>query len=133
VVIIDDHPWVRLGLISLIEAQPGFRVCGEAESAQQALEFLKDSTPDVAIVDISLKGEVDGIELTRILKRDYPALPVLVLSMHAEPKYATRALAVGANGYMTKSEAPETLLDTLTRILEGEIYLSAKMVEPSPS
>ncbi|MDB6172190.1 MAG: two component transcriptional regulator, LuxR family [Chthoniobacteraceae bacterium] len=131
VVIVDDHPWVRLGLISLIGAQAGFLVCGEAETAQQAIELLAVSKPDLAIVDISLKGDIDGIELTRTLKRDYPAMPILVLSMHAEPKYATRALEAGANGYMTKSEAPEALISTLFRILNGEIYLSAKMAESS--
>ncbi|MDB6156093.1 MAG: bacterial regulatory s, luxR family protein [Chthoniobacteraceae bacterium] len=131
VVIVDDHPWVRLGLISLIGAQTGFLVCGEAETAQQAIELLATSRPDLAIVDISLKGDIDGIELTRTLKRDYPAMPILVLSMHAEPKYATRALEAGASGYMTKSEAPEALISTLLRILDGEIYLSAKMAESS--
>ncbi|MES2572057.1 MAG: response regulator transcription factor [Verrucomicrobiota bacterium] len=127
----DDHPWVRLGLISLIEAQEDFVICGEAENAHQAFDVIAGSMPDLVIIDISLKGETDGIELTRALRRDYPMLPLLVLSMHAEPKYATRALAAGANGYMTKSEAPEALITILRRLLEGETYLNEKMHEPA--
>jgi DNA-binding NarL/FixJ family response regulator len=119
IVIIDDHPWVRLGLRSLLEGEGDFQVCGEAEDALQALAMVGELKPQIAIVDISLKGKIDGIELTGMIRECHPEVAVLVLSMHAEPKYAVRALAAGASAYISKSEAPEHLIETLYTILEA--------------
>lgn len=120
VAIIDDHPWMRLGLRSLLE-EGKFRVIWEAESANEAMSHLERNVPDVALVDISLKGERDGIELTGCLRAAQSSLILVVLSMHAEPKYASRALAAGANAYLIKSEAPETILDTINQLLESAL------------
>lgn len=120
VFIVDDHPWVRLGLVKLLEHENGFAVCGEAEDSEGAMKRIAETEPDVAIVDISLKGRVDGIELTRMLKRDHPKIPVVILSMHAESEYAAYALSAGASGYVVKSEATETLTQTLRKVLSEE-------------
>lgn len=121
--IVDDHPLVRQGLGMLINQQPGLRVVGEAADAQQALAGIAQSKPDLAIIDLSLKG-IDGLELTKSLKKQYPKLAVLILSMYDEAVYAERALKAGARGYIMKSEANQELLNAIQRVIQGKVYLS---------
>ncbi|MCX5813148.1 MAG: response regulator transcription factor [Proteobacteria bacterium] len=121
--IVDDHPVVRKGLSQMINQETDLTVCGEADSAQHALESLKKSQPDLMIVDISLQG-IDGIELIKIIKARYGTLPVLVVSMHDESLFAERALRVGARGYIMKQEAIEKMMEAIRRVLRGELYIS---------
>ena len=125
--IVDDHPLIRIGLAAMLKSAGDFTICGEAESGEQALQLINEIRLDIAIVDISLKGKMDGIELTGLLKRQNPEVAVLVLSMHAERQYATRALESGAMGYLSKGEAPNLLIGALRRIMAGETYLSPEM------
>lgn len=126
VFVIDDHPIVRQGLVQLINREPDLYVCGEAEDTYEALKAMPRVRPDVAIVDISLKG-ADGIELIKNLKTTTAGLPVLVLSIHDEALYAPRALRAGARGYIMKQEATENVLVALRRVLGGDVYLSDRM------
>jgi DNA-binding NarL/FixJ family response regulator len=126
ILIVDDHPIVRQGLVQMIGHEPDMIVCGEAESAHEALKVIAASTPDVAVVDLSLKG-ISGLELLKDIKVRYPKLPVLVLSMFDESIYAERALRAGARGYMMKEEASEKVLTAVRSILAGQIYLSDTM------
>jgi DNA-binding NarL/FixJ family response regulator len=123
ILVVDDHPIVRQGLALLINREPDLVVCGEAEEATGAIHVLASARPDVLIVDISLNGP-DGLDLLKIVRTSYPALPVLILSMHEESIYAERALRAGANGYIMKQEATEKVLVAVRRILGGEIYVS---------
>ena len=97
--LVDDHPLVREWLTNLIHQQPDLSVCGEAETAPEALAAISKLKPEVAIVDISLKGG-SGIELIKNLKAIQPRVAVIVLSMHDEDLYAERALRAGARGYI---------------------------------
>jgi DNA-binding NarL/FixJ family response regulator len=126
ILVVDDHPIVRRGLSQLINQEPDLIVCGEAENAASALDFLKKSRPDLAIVDISLQG-VDGIELIKTIKARYEGPPVLVVSMHDESLFAERALRVGARGYIMKQEAIEKMMEAIRKVLKGEIYVSEKV------
>jgi DNA-binding NarL/FixJ family response regulator len=126
ILIVDDHPIVRQGLVQMIGHEPDMIVCGEAESAHEALKVIATGAPDVAVVDLSLKG-VSGLELLKDIKVRYPKLPVLVLSMFDESIYAERALRAGARGYMMKEEASEKVLTAVRNILAGQIYLSDTM------
>lgn len=126
VLLVDDHPTMREGLIRVIEREADLTVCGEAESIQRALEMIGSSNPDIAVVDISLGGE-NGIELIKDIKVRYPQLPVLVHSMHDESVYAERSLRAGAKGYIGKKEPPQKLLQAIRDVLQGEISLSAAM------
>jgi len=121
--IVDDHPIVRKGLIQLINQEPDLIVCGEAESAEVALQVFKKARPNLAIVDISLPG-MDGIELTRLIRDRFESIPVLVISMHDESLFAERALDVGAKGYIMKQEAIEKTMEAIRRVLRGELYVS---------
>src|ERR1700686_2557958 len=126
ILVVDDHPIVRQGLALLINQEADLVVCGEAEEAMGAMHVLASSKPDILIVDISLSGP-DGIDLLKNIRNVYPALPVLILSMHDESIYAERALRAGANGYIMKQEATEKVLVALRRILNGEIYVSERI------
>ncbi len=121
--LVDDHPVVRQGLARLLAEGGGMCVCGEAESAAEALARIQDADPDLAIVDISLKDS-SGIELIKDLRVRHPDLPVLVISMHDESFYAERVLRAGARGYVRKEEAADTILDAIGRVLGGDIFLS---------
>ncbi len=123
VMLVDDHPIVRQGLRRLIEAEPDLEVCGEAETAREAKSMIRDIEPDVVIVDVSL-AQGDGLELVKDARAHYPALPLLVLSMHDEVIYAERMLSAGANGYIMKQAASDQFLVALRRVLEGGIYVS---------
>jgi len=126
ILVVDDHPIVRQGLTLMINREPDLVVCGEAEEAMAAMHVLASSHPDILIVDISLNGP-DGIDLLKNVRLTHPGLPVLILSMHDESIYAERALRAGANGYIMKQEATENVLVAVRRILNGEIYVSARI------
>jgi DNA-binding NarL/FixJ family response regulator len=126
VFVVDDHPIVRQGLALLINREADLAVCGEAEDAQSAMQFLAGTRPDILVVDISLNGP-DGLDLLKEVRMRYPELPVLILSMHDESIYAERALRAGAQGYIMKQEATEKVLVALRRILTNEIYVSERI------
>jgi DNA-binding NarL/FixJ family response regulator len=121
--IVDDHPVLRNGLARLIDAKSGFEVCGEAGEANEAMEMIKKLKPDLAIIDLVLPGE-SGIALTKRIRSEFPKLPVLVLSMHEEQAYATRALRAGAMGYIVKQDAIDNIVGALQGVLKGDRYLS---------
>lgn len=129
VMIIDDHPIVRQGIAQLINRENDLRVCCEAGSADQALEELAKctcSSPDIALVDMSLPG-ISGLELVKILRSRMPEMHILVVSMHDESLYAERALRAGAKGYIMKQEATQKVLSAIRQILSGGAYVSDKM------
>jgi DNA-binding NarL/FixJ family response regulator len=126
VVIVDDHPMFRERLSQLINLELDMEVCGEADSAQEGIRLIRGTSPNLAIVDITLKGS-SGLELVKSIKALSIIVPVLVLSMHDESLYAERALQAGASGYITKHQATEEVLSAIRRVLAGEIYLSEKM------
>ncbi len=126
VLLIDDHPILRKGLAELINQESDLIVCGEAEEAPKAFEAVGVLNPDVALVDISLKGG-NGLELIKNIKARWPDLPLLVLSMHDETLYAERALRAGSLGYIMKEEAIEKVLNAIRHVIAGEIFLSDRM------
>ncbi|MCW8137519.1 MAG: response regulator transcription factor [Planctomycetota bacterium] len=128
VLLVDDHPIVRQGLAALIDQQPDLQVCGQAESAAEALRLISTTHPDVALVDLSLKG-TSGLELLKDLRIRHPELPTIVVTMHAESLYAERVLRAGARGFVAKQEATEKVLTAIHRVLNGELYVSSETTE----
>ena len=126
--IVDDHPVFRKGLAQLIDEEEDFRVVGEAESVDQAIAGIQELTPDLAIVDITLKDR-SGMELVEYLQANMPGLPILVISMHDESLYAERALRAGARGYIMKQEASESVVRAIREVRQGSIYASKKMTD----
>jgi DNA-binding NarL/FixJ family response regulator len=117
----------REQLVHLIEKSGEMVVAGQADNIRDGLGVIEKSQPDIAIVDISLKGS-SGIELLKDLKARTNHVPVLVLSMHDESLYAERALRAGARGYMTKHEASENVLVAIREVLAGQIYLNPRFM-----
>jgi DNA-binding NarL/FixJ family response regulator len=126
VVIVDDYQFFRECLAQLINAEPDLQVSGEAENTKDALQLIQNTSADLAIVDIALKGLTE-LKLIKSLRRLFIDLPVLVLSGHEEKLYAARALRAGASGYITKHRGPSEVLVAIRRVLAGEVYLSEQM------
>src|SRR5438874_7816672 len=123
ILLVDDHPVLRKGLVRLIDSKNEFVVCGEASTAVDAMTLIQELEPDLVIVDIGLPG-ASGIELTKTIHVEFPKLPVLILSMHEEGLYATRALRAGATGYIVKQDAIDNIAAALREALNGRRYLS---------
>jgi DNA-binding NarL/FixJ family response regulator len=126
VVIVDDHPLFRERLAQLINHEADMEVIGETDTAEEAIQLIRKTSPDLAIIDITLKGS-SGLELIKSIKALSAGVPVLVLSMHEESLYAERTLRAGATGYITKHQAADEVLSAIRRVLAGEVYLSEKM------
>ncbi len=122
----DDHPLTRRGMAQLISQQPDLMVCGEAGDAAQALAAVKISHPHLVLVDVTLPGK-HGLELIKDLRVLHPEVLVLVVSMHDESLYATRALRAGARGYLMKNEGGERLIEAVHQVLNGEVFVSSSM------
>ncbi len=128
ILLVDDHAIVREGFAEVIKTHTDLTVCGEAESAADAMTAVEQLKPDLVVVDLSLQGG-SGLDLIKNLKTLHPLLPMLVLSMHDESLYAERALRAGALGYVMKRQDSATLLRAIREVLEGRIFLSPAMRE----
>jgi DNA-binding NarL/FixJ family response regulator len=126
ILLVDDHPLIRLGLATLIGAEPDLAVSATVESPAAALAAIAKSPPDLMIVDIGLRN-ADGLQLIADLKARHLQTKVLVLSMHEESLYAVRALRAGAEGYVCKREPGEILLAAIRCVLAGETWMSAAL------
>ena len=125
ILLADDHPVVRQGLRRILAEAFGNVVVGEAGNAQEALEQTRRHKWDVALLDITMPGR-SGLEVLKEIKQEKPALPVLVLSIHAEDRYAIRALMAGAAGYLTKESVPERLVTAIKQVARGGKYISGE-------
>lgn len=128
IVLIDDHAVVRTGYRRLLSAEPGFEVVGEASSADEANALVIRSLPDVALVDLSLKGS-SGLEAIRGMLARLPTLRILVLSMHDSAGHVTQALKSGAHGYLTKYCEPDEVIDAIRRVAAGRRAFSADIAD----
>jgi len=128
ILIVEDHPIFRLGLVALINQEDDFIAFGESKDVGPAIEEITIHKPDLIIADITLKTS-DGIDLVKYVKKYHKTIPVLVLSMHDEYLYAQRAMHAGARGYIMKQEAMESVVTAIHHVLDGRIYLNEKVKE----
>ena len=126
--IVDDHAMVRDGIKLQISMHQDLEVCGEAESADEAFALVKQTHPDLVVVDVSLKNG-NGIELVKQIKSYDGKIKMLVSTMYNESLYAERALRAGAMGYLNKQESRDKVIDAIRAVLSGQRYLSPKMTE----
>lgn len=126
VLLVEDHPMFREHLTQLIGRELGMTICGEADNIQDAMRLIEETHPDIAIVDITLKGS-SGLELIKDCKARGIDLKVLVLSMHEEELYAERVLRAGARGYIMKSEASTEVINAIRCVLRGDAYVSGRV------
>jgi DNA-binding NarL/FixJ family response regulator len=128
VLVVDDHPVFREGLVRVLNQEKDLQVVGEAANAPDALKAAAALGPDLAIIDISLE-ESNGLDLARSLRDQIPSIRILVLSMHKENLHAERALRAGANGYIMKRESGSRLLEAVRQVLAGQTYVSEPIKE----
>ena len=128
VLLADDHSIVRAGLRRIVEESGDMIVVAEAAEGREAIRFVHEKSPDVAVLDISMPG-MDGLEVISQIRVHYPKLPILILTMHEEEQYVIRAFGAGAMGYMTKRSAPEQLVKAIRKVHAGGRYLSDSAAE----
>lgn len=127
ILIADDHPIMRHGLRQIIDAEPDMCVTSEASDGKEVIGLIANNHYDVLVLDISMPG-LNGIEVLRHIREAKLRLPVLILTILPEDRYAMRIMASGASGYMTKDSAPDLLITAIRKIVRGERYLSETAV-----
>ncbi|MCF7915088.1 MAG: response regulator transcription factor [Spirochaetaceae bacterium] len=128
VVLVDDHPPVRDGVKVALQRDKDIIISGEAETAEELSEILRDSDIDVVILDISLP-DGSGVELVTQLREQYPLLKIIILSMYSRSDYVLEAVSNGVNGYMTKETSPVRLIDGIKQVLRGEYFFDQVTLE----
>ncbi len=126
VLLVDDHPLFRRGIASLLSAEAGFEVVGEASNGGEAVEKARNLMPDVILMDISMP-EVNGLEATRRIKQEFPYVHIVILTVSDEDENLFEAIRSGAQGYLLKKIEPQTLFTTLRGALEGSAPISRTM------
>lgn len=128
VLVIDDHPVVRIGLSTILGRQRDIAVQGEAGTGAEARKLVAEKPWDVVVLDLNLPDR-SGLEVLRELKRERPKLPILILGDHPEEQFAVRALRAGAAGYVSKRAAAEELVDAVRRLAQGGRYVNPAIAE----
>lgn len=129
IVIADDHPLIREGVKKVINGKTDLEVIGEAEDGNELLDILTNKTPDILILDITMPGK-SGLDLLKHINKLYPDLPVLILSIHSEERFAVRALKAGAYGYLSKTSISEELVKAIRKItVEKRKYITQEVAE----
>jgi two-component system response regulator NreC len=122
VVVVDDHTLVRQGIVGLLSSQPDIEVVGQAGNAQEAIEVIAALGPDVVLMDIAMPGR-SGLEATREIRDRFPAVQVIVVTIHDREDYLFQALRAGAAGYILKGAEVQHLLEAVRTAQRGEVYL----------
>ena len=128
ILLVDDHPLVRQGIRHVLSSAFDPAVVGEAANAEEGLSELRSTEWDVMVLDLALPG-TSGLDLLKDLKRERPALPVLVLSMHPQEHFARRAMNAGASGYLTKDSPPHELVKAVEEVMAGRQYIHPSVRE----
>jgi two-component system invasion response regulator UvrY len=128
ILIADDHSMVRMGLKKILNEESNIEISGEAGNYREVLTSLDKKIPDILLLDISMPG-YDGLEVLKEVKRLYPVIKVLMLSMHPEDRYAVRAMKAGASGYVSKESAADELVNAIRKVSTGSKYLSKTLAD----
>ncbi|WP_458368466.1 response regulator [Pseudomonas mandelii] len=128
VALVDDHSLVRDGIKALLAVMAPLEVVGEAESGAQAIEMVGRCKPDLLLVDISLR-DMNGLELTRVLRSQYPSLKVLMLSMYDNYEYVSESVRAGASGYVLKNSPSREIIAAIEAIVSGGTFYSAEIAQ----
>lgn len=128
VIVADDHPILRAGLVSVLNASSDLRVVGEAGNGAEVLKAIDAAPFDVLLLDVSMPGK-SGLDLLRQIRKDHPRLPILIVSSHPEDQYALRAIKAGASGYLTKMSAPSDLVGAVRTVATGRKFITPGLAE----
>jgi DNA-binding NarL/FixJ family response regulator len=128
VCIADDHDLIRDGFANLLDGEEDIAMIGEAASASELFQLLREEACEVVVLDIGLPDK-NGLEVLKELKAEFPQVKILILTMHPEERYAVRAIRNGASGYVSKIAASEELLDAIRKVYRGSHYISEDLAE----
>lgn len=128
IVLADDHVLLRQGLKKILEGTPEFMVVGEASNGEELLGILKGTEAEFVVLDITMP-RLGGLDALREIRKHYPGLKVLVLTMHRDREYLQQALAAGAHGYLLKEDADSELFSAIRKIRDGRVYISTFLQE----
>ena len=128
ILIADDHELIREGLKKILKKEADMEVLGEARNAQEVFDQVRNRKLGIVLLDISMPG-LSGLDVLTELRQKYPNLPVLILSMHPEDRFAVRALKAGAAGYVTKDSAVGELVKAIRKVVTGSKYVSVRLAE----
>ncbi|ALI10065.1 MULTISPECIES: response regulator transcription factor [Pseudomonas] len=128
VALVDDHSLVRDGIRALLSVMPQLDVVGEAENGAQAIEMVGRCQPDLLLMDIGLKDK-NGLELTRLLGKQYPSLKILILSMYDNYEYVSESVRSGASGYVLKNAPSREIIAAIEAIISGGTFYSAEIAQ----
>lgn len=124
ILIADDHDIIREGIKSLIKSHPQYQVCAEASNGEQALELAGQVKPDILLLDISMP-KVSGLDIIKRVKRCSPKTKIIIISVHTMGAYVLKAMRRGVNGYLNKENVIEELMQALSRVSQGQVYLGS--------
>jgi len=126
ILIADDHELVRKGLRTVLENQPGWKVCGEAVNGRQAVDLARQLRPDVVVLDITMP-ELNGLEATRQIRKALPNAEVLILTMHESEQLVSEVLAAGARGYLLKADTSRLLVSAIESLSQHKPFFTGKV------
>lgn len=126
VLLADDHALVRAGIRALLDKTTDIKVVAEAGDGQETLDFIEAHEPDIVLLDITMP-ELSGLEVLEKVQQDFPAVQVIILTIHDDPAYAVGALRAGADGYLPKKAASHELVQAIRAVTRGETYLSPEI------
>jgi len=128
IILADDHALVRTGLRRLLDDVHDITVLGEADNGNDAIVLVKELAPHIAILDINMPG-LNGIKTTEILRRDYPELKIIIISMHSDEMFPQRLIQAGANAYLTKDSGIKEILHAVAEVMESRSYICTEVVQ----
>lgn len=128
ILLIDDHAVVRKGLRAILEEEFSDITVDEADTGHEGINEIRKRPPDAVVLDISLP-DMNGLDVLKRIRMEWPSLPVLILSVYGEDQYGVRMIRSGASGYLTKSSAPEHLVAALKKLINGQRYISPELAE----
>jgi DNA-binding NarL/FixJ family response regulator len=126
VLVVDDHAFIRRGVRSILHSSPGWELCGEAGNGQDAISLAAELKPELIIMDVSMPG-LNGIEATRIIRRNQPGAKIVLLTMYDSGELVRSAFRAGASGYLLKSDAEHELMHALRVVLGEGTYVSPRI------
>ncbi len=128
VLIADDHTLLRRGLVKLLEMTDDIKVVGQALNGHEAVEFAKELSPDVVLMDINMPG-LNGIEATRLITKELGNIPILALTIHDDEEYIAEMIRAGARGYILKDSELNSLVQAIRRLAAGESFFPSHLME----